>query len=110
MRIGNENHPRAFALSDDVFLAGQEVLAQLSDELAKQLLLSLGIVVVVRQNVAPDLNLLTGSQLEVRRKFSFLGSTNGAMGQLVLALLGTAHAVESQVGLLQHHDCQGVSC
>jgi len=93
-----------------VFLAGEEVLAQLVGELAKQLLLSLGIVVVVRQNVAPDLNLLTGFQLEVRRKFSFLGSTNGAMAQFVLGLLGTVHAVESHIGLLQHHDCQGVSC
>lgn len=92
------------------FLAGEEMLAQLVDELAEQLLLSLGIVVVVRQDVAPDLNLLTGFQLEVRRKFSFLGSTNGAMGQLVLTLLGTTHAVESLVGLLQHHDCQGVRC
>ena len=110
MRSGNENHPRAFALSDDGFLAGEEVLAQLVDELAEQLLLALGIVVVVRQNVAPDLDLLAGFQLEVRRKFSFLGSTNGAMGQLVLALHGTAHAVESPISLLQHHDCQGVSC
>lgn len=86
------------------------MLAQLVDELAKQLLLALGIVVVVRQDVAPDLDLLAGFQLEVRRKFSFLGSTNGAMSQLVLALHGTAHAVESHIGLLQHHDCQGVSC
>ena len=86
------------------------MLAQLVDELAEQLLLSLGIVVVVRQDVAPDFNLLTGFQLEVRRKFSFLGSTNGAMGQLVLTLLGTTHAVESLVGLLQHHDCQSVRC
>lgn len=110
MRIGNENHPRAFALSDECFLAGEEMLAQLVDELAEQLLLALGIVVVVRQDVAPDLDLLTGFQLEVRRKFSFLGSTNGAMGQLVLTLLGTTHAVESLVGLLQHHDCQSVRC
>ena len=43
-----------------VFLAGEEVLAQLLDELAEQLLLSLGIVVVVRQDVAPDFDLLTG--------------------------------------------------
>lgn len=86
------------------------MLAQLVDELAEQLLLALGIVVVVRQDVAPDLNLLTGFQLEVRRKFSFLGSTNGAMGQLVLTLLGTTHTVESLVGLLQHHDCQSVRC
>lgn len=86
------------------------MLAKLVDELAEQLLLPLGIVVVVRQDVAPDLDLLAGFQLEVRRKFSSLGSTNGAMGQLVLALLGTTHAVESSVGLLQHHDCQGVSC
>ena len=42
------------------FLAGEEMLAQLVGELAEQLLLSLGIVVVVRQDVAPDLNLLTG--------------------------------------------------
>ena len=60
MRIGNENHPRAFALSDDGFLVGEKVLAQLVDELMKQLLLSLGIVVVVRQDVAPDFDLLTG--------------------------------------------------
>ena len=86
------------------------MLAQLTDELAKQLLLALGIVVVVRQDVAPDLDLLAGFQLEVRRKFTFLGSTNGAMSQLVLALLGTTHAVESLVGFLQHHDCQSVSC
>ena len=33
MRIGNEHHPRALALSDDVFLAGEEMLAQLTDEL-----------------------------------------------------------------------------
>lgn len=33
MRIGNENHPRAFALSDDDFLAGEEMLAQLVGEL-----------------------------------------------------------------------------
>ena len=42
------------------FLAGEEMLAQLTDELFKQLLLALGIVVVVRQNVAPDFDLLTG--------------------------------------------------
>ena len=60
MRIGNENHPRALTLSDDGFLAGEEMLAQLVDELAEQLLLSLGIVVVVRQDVAPDFDLLTG--------------------------------------------------
>ena len=92
------------------FLAGKEVLAQLTDELFKQLLLALGIVVVVRQDVAPDFDLLTGFQLEVRRKFTFLGSTNGAMSQLVLGLFGTVHAVESLVGLLQHHDCQSVCC
>ena len=33
MRIGNENHPRALALSDDLFLAGEEMLAKLTDEL-----------------------------------------------------------------------------
>ena len=93
-----------------VFLAGEEMLAQLVDELAEQLLLSLGIVVVVRQDVAPDLDLLTGFQLEARRKFTFLGSINSAMAQIVLGLFGTVHAVESLVGLLQHHDCQGVSC
>ena len=92
------------------FLAGKEVLAQLVDELAEQLLLSLGIVVVVRQDVAPDFNLLTGVQLEVRRKFTFLGSINCAMAQFVLGLLGTVHAVESRVDILQHHDCQSVSC
>ena len=43
-----------------VVLAGEEVLAQLVDELAEQLLLALGIVVVVRQDVAPDFDLLTG--------------------------------------------------
>ena len=43
-----------------VVLAGEEMLAQLVDELAEQLLLALGIVVVVRQDVAPDFNLLTG--------------------------------------------------
>ena len=42
------------------FLAGEEMLAQLVDELAEQLLLALGIVVVVRQDVAPDFDLLTG--------------------------------------------------
>ena len=42
------------------FLVGEEMLAQLVDELAEQLLLSLGIVVVVRQDVAPDFDLLTG--------------------------------------------------
>ena len=110
MRIGNENHPRALALSDDSFLAGKEVLAQLLDELAEQLLLSLGIVIVVRQDVAPDFNLLAGVQLEVRRKFTFLGSINTAMAQFVLGLLGTVHAVESLVGLLQHLDCQSVRC
>ena len=86
------------------------MLAQLVDELAEQLLLSLGIVVVVRQDVAPDLNLLTGFQLEVRRKFSFLGSINTAMAQIVLGLFGTVHAVESQMGLHQHLDCQSVRC
>lgn len=93
-----------------LFLAGEEVLAQLLDELAKQLLLALGIVVVVRQDVAPDFNLLAGVQLEVRRKFTFLGSINCAMAQFVLGLLGTVHAVESRVDLLQHHDCQSVCC
>ena len=43
-----------------LFLAGEEMLAQLVDELAEQLLLALGIVVVVRQDVAPDFDLLTG--------------------------------------------------
>ena len=42
------------------FLAGEEMLAQLVGELAEQLLLALGIVVVVRQDVAPDFNMLTG--------------------------------------------------
>ena len=42
------------------FLAGEEMFAQLVDELAEQLLLALGIVVVVRQDVAPDFDLLTG--------------------------------------------------
>ena len=42
------------------FLVGEEMLAQLVDELAEQLLLALGIVVVVRQDVAPDFDLLTG--------------------------------------------------
>jgi len=110
MKIGNENHPRALVLSDDGFLAGEEMLAQLLDELAEQLLLPLGIVVVVRQDVAPDFNLLAGVQLEVRRKFTFLGSINCAMAQFVLGLLGTVHAVESRVDILQHHDCQSVSC
>ena len=92
------------------FLAGEEMLAQLVGELAEQLLLALGIVVVVRQDVAPDFNLLAGVQLEVRRKFTFLGSINSAMAQFVLGLLGTVHAVESRVDLLQHLDCQSVSC
>ena len=43
-----------------VSLMGEEMLAQLVGELAEQLLLALGIVVVVRQDVAPDFNLLTG--------------------------------------------------
>ena len=43
-----------------VFLVGEEMLAQLVGELAEQLLLALGIVVVVRQDVAPDFNLLAG--------------------------------------------------
>ena len=42
------------------FLAGEEMLAQLVGELAEQLLLALGIVVVVRQDVAPDFDLLAG--------------------------------------------------
>ena len=43
-----------------VFLVGEEMLAQLVGELAEQLLLALGIVVVVRQDVAPDFDLLAG--------------------------------------------------
>lgn len=65
---------------------------------------------VVSHDVAPDLNLLAGFQLEILRKLSALDSTNGTIGETVFPLLGTTHAIESQVSLLEHESCQRMSC
>ena len=75
-------------------------------ELLEQLFLAAWVVVVMGHDVTPDLNLFAGFQLEILRKFSALDSRNGTIGESVGSLLGTMHAIEGDVGLLQHESCQ----
>lgn len=72
-----------------------------AEEFLEQLLLAVGLVGIVLQDVAPDFNLLRDFQLEVLGKFSFLDSTKSTIGQFVLALFGTSHSVESVIGFLE---------
>ena len=72
-----------------------------AEEILEQLLLAVGLVGVVRQDVAPDGNQRGGFQLEVLGKCSFLDSTKSTVGQFVLALHGTSHSVESVIGFLE---------
>ena len=74
-----------------------------AEKFLEQLLLAVGLVGVVLQDVAPDGNQRGGFQLEVLGKCSFLDSTKSTVGQFVLALHGTSHSKESIVGFL---DCQ----
>jgi len=83
-----------------------DLLSQLRDELLEEFFLAGGVVVVVGHDVAPDLNLFAGFQLEILRKFSALDSRNGTIGEFVGSLLGTVHAIEGDVCLLQHESCQ----
>ena len=81
-----------------------------AEEFLEQLLLAVGLVGVVCQDVAPDGNQRGGFQLEVLGKCSFLDSTKSTIGQIVLALHGTTHSAESFVGFLECQACQLVGC
>lgn len=80
------------------------------NQFAEQLFLTFRVGIVVSHDVAPDLNLLAGFQLEILRIFSALDSTNGTIGQTVFPLLGTTHAIEGLIGLLEHECCQLMCC
>ena len=77
-----------------------------AEKFLKQLLLAVGLVGIVCQDVAPDGNQRGGFQLEVLGKCSFLDSTKSTIGQIVLALHGTTHSAESFVGFLECQACQ----
>lgn len=83
--------------------------AKCADEFCKQLLLTFWLGGIVLHNVLPDLNLFGGFQLEVLGQPAVLDSVDGTVGEFVLPLLGTAHAVEGTVGLLKHEGCQCMS-
>jgi hypothetical protein len=72
-----------------------------AEKFLEQLLLAVGLVGVVLQDVAPDGNQRGRFQLEVLGKCSFLDSTKSTIGQLVLALFGTSHSAESVIGFLE---------
>ena len=72
-----------------------------AEEFLEQLLLAVGLVGVVLQDVAPDGNQRGGFQLEVLGKCSFLDSTKCTVGQFILALHGTSHSVESVISFLE---------
>ena len=82
------------------------MFSQLGYELLEEFVLAGGVVVVMVHDVAPDFNLFAGFQLEILRKFSALDSRNGTIGESIGSLLGTVHAIEGNVGLLQHESCQ----
>lgn len=80
------------------------------NQFEEQLFLTFRVGIVVSHDVAPDFNLLAGLQLEILRNFSALDSTNGTIGQTVFPLLGTTHAIEGLIGLLEHECCQLMCC
>ena len=82
------------------------MFSQLGYELLEEFVLAGGIVLIVGHDVTPDLNLFAHFQLEILRKFSALDSRNGTIGEFVGSFLGTMHAIEGDVGLLQHESCQ----
>jgi len=83
--------------------------AERANEFCKQLLLTFRLVSIVLHDVLPDLNLFGGFQLEVLGQPAVLDSVDGTVGEFVLSLLGTAHAVEGSVGLLKDEGCQSMS-
>ena len=82
------------------------MFSEFGNELLEEFVLAGEVVVVVVHDVAPDLNLFAGFQLEILRKFSALDSRNGTIGEFVGSFFGTMHAIEGIIGLLQHESCQ----
>ena len=95
--------------ADVLWWLGHDGSAEHADEFGKQLLLTFWLVSVVLHDVLPDLNLFGGFQLEVLGQSAVLDSVDSTVGELVLPLFGTAHAVEGAVGLLEHEGCQCMS-
>lgn len=85
---------------------GYDSLAERADEFCKQLLLTFWLSSIMQHDVLPDLNLFGGFQLEVLGQSAVLDSVDSAIGELVLPLLGTAHAIEGTIGLPEHEGCQ----